>query len=188
MDQALLEKKRDGFAKVINAAQDVVYIFDLLLPSKIFEDEKVKQAIQNALKRNVVFYVLIGPHHDKSSTFVLTTLKDRITVRNTINIVSFVVADRDSVCYVSRDPDDPRIETASNAPDSARELVSVFMQALCHVPDQEEIILNAITAKLAESRGLIPPDVVKEAMQIFAQYDNPHEAWRRFKEKIESSK
>jgi len=187
------EKKRLGFLKVIQRAPShaVVLIFDALLPSNIFNNEEIIDAIKKALDRKVEFHILTSPDHDKNNPFFLTTFENQIVVKLGLPPnISFVAANNNVICYVSKNSFFlPKVTFLTEAPEAFISLVNLFSRCLkFSKEDQKEIIFAAMIAKLAEAKGLIPEEISQEAQKFLDQYDNPREAWRRFKESLEKDK
>jgi phosphatidylserine/phosphatidylglycerophosphate/cardiolipin synthase-like enzyme len=131
MDKKTLAKKKRGFLRTIQKANHHIYVFDALLPSDVFENESIKQAIEDAIGRGVQFHVLIGLNHDRSSVFFLETLKKSIRIRKIPDKISFLLADKRRLCCVLEPISSQSSSTVSIGIDALRSfksLKSFFLQ------------------------------------------------------------
>jgi hypothetical protein len=72
------------------------------LAHEVYQSQRVHNAIQGALNRNVHFDIIVGPNYDCESTFILDVLGDSIYVAPTCPEHHFAVGDRRHLRYELR--------------------------------------------------------------------------------------
>ena len=140
---AQVDKAVEAVSKVINNSNQEVIIVSGALAHEVYSHPKVSGAIEEALKRNVNFELIIGPNYDKQSSSILDKLGDSIYVAPEWPSHHFVVGDRRHIRYEPRHDERDGTPASKNMiglnfPEAAGYLVERFYQLKPHCTPLKE--------------------------------------------------
>jgi len=140
----------NAIVKVIEHSKEEVFMVSDDLTHEVYQSQRVCDAIQMALDKNVIFDIIVGPNYDPKSTFVINRLGGSVYIASTLPERNFAVGDSKHIRYERRyDPIDKSPEekemSALNNYDVAAFLVERFkeLKPEC-IPMRHQEILPAL--------------------------------------------